>query len=264
MCMHMIIVRCFCFQKKRNVKVQVSTQSKTFKNQGCQTEESYLKDSARPQLEDDIEMEDDCLDLNWEPGIKKEDVGVTVTLSPPVMQSGETEIKCLIFHSQLMLLLENCRECGRKLANISKGGQSTMVSFSYICQCGAKFRWSSQTHTGSMTNGNQLTAAAVMFSGGSPNQILNMFRHLKLQCFIQRTYLRLQNINLIPTIKDVYLSQQQTLLYQAKSNLSVRVAGDGRCCSPGHTAKYGSYTLLEVNSGKIISRQLVQVNLLYV
>ena len=83
MCMHMIIVRCFCFQKKRNVKVQVSTQSKTFKNQGCQTEESYLKDSARPQLENDIEMEDDCLDLNWEPGIKKEDVGVTVTLSPP-------------------------------------------------------------------------------------------------------------------------------------------------------------------------------------
>ena len=97
-----------------------------------------------------------------------------------------------------------------------------------------------------------------------PESNLNMFRHLKLQCFIQRTYLRLQNINLIPTIKDVYLSQQQTLLYQAKSNLSVRVAGYGRCCSPGHTAKYGSYTLLEVNYGKIISRQLVQVNLLYV
>ena len=77
----MVIVRCFCFQKKRNVKVQVSTQSKTFKNQGCQTEESYLKDSARPQLEDDIEMEGDCLDLNWEPGIEKEDIGVTVTSS---------------------------------------------------------------------------------------------------------------------------------------------------------------------------------------
>ena len=139
-----------------------------------------------------------------------------------------------------------------------------MVSFSYICQCGAKFTWSSQMHTGSMANGNLLTAAAVMFSGGSPNQILNIFRHLKLQCFSQRTYFRLQNIYLILTIKDVYLSQQQTLLYQAKSHLSVRVAGDGRCCSPGHTAKYGSYMLLEVNSGKIISTQLVQVNLLYV
>ena len=169
------------------------------------------------------------------------------------MQSGETEIKYFVFYSLLMLLLENYRECGRKQANISKGGQGTMVSFSYICQCGAKFRWSSQTHTGSMANGNLLTAAAVMFSGGSPNQISNMFRHLKLQCFSQRTYFRLQNIYLIPT-----------LLYQAKSNLSVRVAGDGRCCSPGHTAKYGSYTLLEVNSGKIISMQLEQVNLLYV
>ena len=165
----MVIVRCFCFQKKRKVKVQVSTQSKTFKNQGCQTEESYLKDSVRLQSEDDIEMEDDCLDLNWEPGIENEDIGVTVISSLSVMQSGETEIKYLIFHSQLMLLLEKCRECGRKQANISKGGQGTIVSFSYICQCGAKFRWSSQTHTGSMANGNLLTVAAMMFSGGSPN-----------------------------------------------------------------------------------------------
>ena len=112
MCMHMVIVRCFCFQKTKNVKVQVSTQSKTFKNRGCQTEESYLKDFARPQLEDDIEMEDDCLDLNWEPGIENEDVGVTVTSSSLVMQSGDVEIKYLVFHSQLMLLLENCHECG--------------------------------------------------------------------------------------------------------------------------------------------------------
>ena len=63
--------------------MQVSTQSKTFKNQGCQTEESYLKDSVHPQLEDDIEMEDDCLDLNWKPGIENENVDVTVTSSLP-------------------------------------------------------------------------------------------------------------------------------------------------------------------------------------
>ena len=153
---------------------------------------------------------------------------------------------------------------GESKQTFRKVVKAQMVLFSYICQCGAKFRWSSQTHTGSMANGNLLTAAAMMFSGGSPNQILNMFRHLKLQCFSQRTYFHLQNIYLIPTIKDVYLSQQQTLLYQAKSNLSAHVAGDGRCFSPGHTTKYGSYTLLEVNSGKITSTQLVQVSLLYV
>ena len=68
----------FLFSEKKKVKVQVSTQSKTFKNQRCQTEESYLKDSVHPQLEDDIEMEDDCLDLNWEPGIKNEDVCIWV------------------------------------------------------------------------------------------------------------------------------------------------------------------------------------------
>lgn len=35
--------------------------------------------------------------------------------------------------------------------------------------------------------------------------------------------------------------------------------GDGRADSPGHSAKYGSYTLLELSSSKVVDFQLVQV-----
>jgi hypothetical protein len=41
---------------------------------------------------------------------------------------------------------------------------------------------------------------------------------------------------------------------------NVCVGGDARCCSPGHTAKYGSYTLMDLETGMILATELVQVN----
>lgn len=37
------------------------------------------------------------------------------------------------------------------------------------------------------------------------------------------------------------------------------LAGDGRCDSPGHCAKYGSYTLIEQRINRVVSVKLVQV-----
>ena len=38
------------------------------------------------------------------------------------------------------------------------------------------------------------------------------------------------------------------------------VEGDMRCDSPGHCAKYGTYTLIEARLRKIVTFWLVQVN----
>lgn len=40
----------------------------------------------------------------------------------------------------------------------------------------------------------------------------------------------------------------------------MRLDGDGRCCSAGHTAKYLSYTLMDLKTNKILDTQLVQKN----
>lgn len=39
----------------------------------------------------------------------------------------------------------------------------------------------------------------------------------------------------------------------------VVLGGDGRCYSPGYSAKYCSYSLIDLESNKIIDVQLVQV-----
>ncbi len=54
--------------------------------------------------------------------------------------------------------------------------------------------------------------------------------------------------------------QKQTLQGIAEANQEVILTGDGRADSPGHSAKYGSYTVIELNVNKVIDFQLVQVS----
>ena len=42
-------------------------------------------------------------------------------------------------------------------------------------------------------------------------------------------------------------------------SISVDVCGDGRCDSPGHSAKYGTYTLMNEKTNLIIEFSVVQV-----
>ena len=44
-----------------------------------------------------------------------------------------------------------------------------------------------------------------------------------------------------------------------KSKDEVTLLGDGRCDSPGHSAKYGTYTLMEESSGKVVDTTVVSV-----
>ena len=41
---------------------------------------------------------------------------------------------------------------------------------------------------------------------------------------------------------------------------TVKLIGDGRCDSPGHSAKYGTYTMMDASTGLIIDHEVVQVS----
>ena len=63
-----------------------------------------------------------------------------------------------------------------------------------------------------------------------------------------------------PAVDQVYHQHQSDLLNAAKSEgTGLILGGDARCDSPGHSAKYSSYTLLDVQRNKIIHTELVQV-----
>lgn len=57
---------------------------------------------------------------------------------------------------------------------------------------------------------------------------------------------------------QVWNEAQKDLL--EKIELPVALAGDGRADSPGFSAKYGTYTMLDMKTNKILHAELVQVS----
>ena len=57
--------------------------------------------------------------------------------------------------------------------------------------------------------------------------------------------------------------QQSSLQELQQLPGGLALAADGRADSPGHSAKYGTYTVLETRLGKILDIQLVQVLVVY-
>ncbi|KAJ8311197.1 hypothetical protein KUTeg_011260 [Tegillarca granosa] len=130
-----------------------------------------------------------------------------------------------------------------------------------LCECGEFLSWNSQPLSGTLPLGNLLTAAAILFAGCHPSQVLTMFQHASVQMICQRTYNNLQTLYLVPAISSVYQFKQLNLFEEIKeTGVALRLGGDARCCSPRHTAKYGSYSLIDLTKAKILDIQLVQSN----
>ena len=59
---------------------------------------------------------------------------------------------------------------------------------------------------------------------------------------------------------SVWESHQTKLLAECRNRgTALPIGGDGRADSPGHSAKYGSYSLIDFDSNKIIHMELVQI-----
>ena len=61
------------------------------------------------------------------------------------------------------------------------------------------------------------------------------------------------------SVIHVWKRSQQALLSKCRS--PVIIGGDGRADSPGHSAKYGSYGIIDMSTNKVLHIQLVQVEI---
>lgn len=166
-----------------------------------------------------------------------------------------------MFESSLDSLLEQCTQCGKK-GLVSKKTLGTCILVTVTCyDCGEKRNWCSQPLSGSMPLGNLILSAAVMFSGASQIKCLHVLDFAGIENISQSTYMKIQSAYLTPTILDVWQRQEVDMIESIEGmGRSVRLAGDARCCMLGHTAKFASYTMMELETGKVLDFKLVQSN----
>ncbi|KAJ8049969.1 hypothetical protein HOLleu_02957 [Holothuria leucospilota] len=64
---------------------------------------------------------------------------------------------------------------------------------------------------------------------------------------------------LVPEVNSAWVKDQSLLISSLKGK-SLSIVGDGRCDSPGYSAKYCSYTLMDIETEKVVDFELVQVS----
>ncbi|XP_063950920.1 uncharacterized protein LOC129260174 isoform X2 [Lytechinus pictus] len=172
------------------------------------------------------------------------------------------ERKYIVFESNLMQLFKCCQKCSSGNVITTKTVIGTFLRVTCECvTCNNLSKWDSQPRYGSAPAGNILLSASTLFAGGSPSKTLRILNFLRVECISERTFFRHQRGILQPVVEKVWKSQQDTILEKLRARgAPLVIGGDGRADSPGHSAKYGAYTGIELCVKKIVDIQLVQSN----
>ena len=121
--------------------------------------------------------------------------------------------------------------------------------------------WDSQPKVKITPAGNVLLSAAILFAGASPTKVNRVLKHAGIKTTTTRTFNNHQNFYLQPAVVEQWRAQQQQLINERKQKGEPLIlGGDGRCDSPGRCAKFGTYTLMDLKTFKILDTQLIQVS----
>lgn len=180
---------------------------------------------------------------------------------PKQPKDFQGEPKYLVFASQLLELFETCTFCGGPSVGQVVNTVGTLIQVRQQCaNCGYQRTWNSQPYMHQMPVGNLILSAAILLSGNLPSQTLRLFNLMNVPCICRSTFHRHQSRYVIPSILQSWTDEQAAVIEEAKQlGGGLCLAGDGRCDSPGHSAKYGGYNTIEVRLNKVIDVQLVQV-----
>ncbi|XDV52549.1 hypothetical protein PO909_021269 [Leuciscus waleckii] len=216
----------------------------------------------RVELEEDTEMgnisssEIDPQDSTYDPARS-----VTAeTESSATSMPFHKDAKYIVFEKCLLSLFESCPVCTRA-CNVCPHRRGTFIAIDQLCPHCEFFRqWRSQPVVGSTPVGNLQLSAAIYFSGASFLKMQKVFRAMYLKTHTYDAFRRHARTYLEPAIIYKWNEEQNLQLHYLSQNKNVILGGDMRADSPGHSAKYGSYTMMNLQTNNIIDIQLVQSN----
>lgn len=168
--------------------------------------------------------------------------------------------KYIVFESQLDELFKHCSTCGVPVSEQEKTEKGTMLTIKTLCLNGHANIWNSQPVIKGVPVGNLLIPAAVLHSGNTYTHLNSFATILNLKFVSEKHFYRTQGKYLFQVVNTCWKEQQKEILSNLKLEKAINVCGDGRYDSPGHSTKYGTYTLLDESTKKVIAFSLVQVS----
>ena len=101
-------------------------------------------------------------------------------------------------------------------------------------------------------NDNAVISALIQLTGSTYQPFKEAMGIAKVQFFSERTFHDIQNKLSFPAINNVYQRHSKEIIERTGKQDKVALIGDGRCDSPGFTATYGTYTVMNENNNCLI------------
>ena len=170
----------------------------------------------------------------------------------------------LVYEENLRELMKFCPRCGSPVNSDEiqeRENEGSQFSVKLSCLSGCNFIWQSQPSIpGVKGEGNLALSAGLFFSGIQFSKFQQFSSAINLNSIGENCYYTLRDKYVFPVIDTHWEKEQTRVINTLKDRVDpVTLAGDGRCDSPGHSAKYGTYTMLDVVSDQVVDFKVVSV-----
>lgn len=178
--------------------------------------------------------------------------------SAPTKATPHKDKKYIVHEDQLLGLFRSCPVCTSRCVVETKT-LGTLLQVTQLCpRCEFSNKWSSQPMVNSIPSGNLQLCAAVLFTGSSFCQISKFLQAYNVQGLTEQCFHRYQDKLLIPTVSTQWKLEQDKVIREVSESGPASLCGDTWADSPGHSAKYGNYAMMDLKSNKVIDIQLIQ------
>ena len=154
----------------------------------------------------------------------------------------------VVFWSFLIILLGKCFTYFDKSVKITRKVRRSLLIIIKTCPNGHKNIRRSHPSINRQSLGNILICS-----------IYDFFRLVRLQCIGKTRFYQFQRRYLAGVVQERYCRENNSILNQLKEHGSCCLRGDGRCDSPGHNAKYLTYSFMDQITNKIAAMTVTQV-----
>ena len=168
----------------------------------------------------------------------------------------------LLFESALLMLFSICFMCRNTYTSIEKTTIGSFLHMKQICHhcsnkyvCMGKSALCRENPSRQYYDFSCYTLHGIITSKGimSIPKLELCDNHKEDIFWHQKSYLQ-------PAVSYIWEKEQETLINQLTDKKEALVlGGDGRADSPGHSAKYGSYSVIDLKQSKVADIKLVQV-----
>ena len=252
-------------KKEKWTTKSVKTVSGSSKDENLQDSLDYLL--KNDPLETVLEEKGNKDDPDYEPPDSDSIDDETDNETEPLSESASVEgyvndKKYIVFESQLKELFYQCR-CNicNNIFLLQDFGSMIGTGFVTSLECinGHSWVWHSQPMVGRMPIGNFLLSSAILYSGQLFEKVATFAAFLNLEFLSYSTFKDHQKDYLFPAVHSAWEDEKQAL-WSSLNGRCVRLSGDGRCDSPGYSAKYCTYTMMGMDTEKVMDFEVVQVS----